>query len=157
MDISQIQAYPAILLTGIQAVGKSTFYQRHLSDTHMRINLDMLKTRRREQILLAACIEAQQPFVIDNTNITREDRARYLAAAQAAGLAVAGCYFQSRIADALRRNQQRQRTQPIPDQAITGTHRRMVPPQKDEGFADLFYIFIDSIGDFVIQEWNNAL
>lgn len=145
------------MFTGIQAVGKSTFYQRYLSDSHIRINLDMLKTRHREQILLAACIEAQQPFVIDNTNITREDRARYLAAAQAAGLSVAGCYFQSRIADAMRRNQQRQRARPIPAQAIAGTHKRLEPPQKSEGFADLFYIFIDDTGEFVTQEWNDAL
>lgn len=39
------------------------------------INLDTLKTRNRERILLAACLEAKQPFVLDNTNLTREVRA----------------------------------------------------------------------------------
>ena len=34
----------------------------------------MLKTRHRESILIAACIEAKQPFVIDNTNPTPKER-----------------------------------------------------------------------------------
>jgi hypothetical protein len=32
----------AVILTGIQAAGKSTFYQERFSGTHVRINLDML-------------------------------------------------------------------------------------------------------------------
>lgn len=58
----------AILLCGIQATGKSTFCRERLFSSHVRLNLDMLKTRHREDVLLRACIEAKQPFVIDNTN-----------------------------------------------------------------------------------------
>jgi len=65
-----------IIFIGIQAVGKSTFYQQRLFNTHIRINLDMLKTRHREQILTNVCLTAKQPFVIDNTNVTRSERAR---------------------------------------------------------------------------------
>ena len=39
-----------ILFTGVQASGKSTFYQQYFYHTHLRINLDMLKTRHREKI-----------------------------------------------------------------------------------------------------------
>ena len=35
----------AVILIGIQATGKSEFYKNKFADTHMRINLDMLKTR----------------------------------------------------------------------------------------------------------------
>jgi transcriptional regulator with XRE-family HTH domain len=35
----------AIIFVGIQASGKSTFYRERFFDTHLRINLDMLKTR----------------------------------------------------------------------------------------------------------------
>ncbi len=62
----------SILFIGIQATGKSTFFREQFFATHVRINLDMLKTHNRERILLAACLEAKQPFVIDNTNLTRE-------------------------------------------------------------------------------------
>lgn len=60
----------AIIFIGIQGAGKSTFYRHHFFNTHIRINLDMLKTRHREQIFLQACLEAKQPFVVDNTNPT---------------------------------------------------------------------------------------
>jgi predicted kinase len=68
----------AIIFIGIQATGKSTFYQRHYSDTHLRINLDMLKTRHRERTLLHTCLQIKQPFVVDNTNPDREQRREYI-------------------------------------------------------------------------------
>jgi len=36
-----------ILLMGIQAAGKSEFCKRRFYRTHIRLNLDMLKTRHR--------------------------------------------------------------------------------------------------------------
>lgn len=68
----------AVIFIGIQATGKSTFSQQRFFSTHIRINLDMLKTRNRERTLPAACLEAKQPFVLDNTNLTREARAGYI-------------------------------------------------------------------------------
>ena len=41
----------AVILIGIQGSGKSTFYRERFFDTHVRINLDMLKTRQREKLL----------------------------------------------------------------------------------------------------------
>ena len=73
-----------IVFIGVQAAGKSTFFKQNFVDTHIRINLDMLKTRHREQILFQACLEAKQPLVIDNTNPTPNDHARYVLPAKAA-------------------------------------------------------------------------
>ncbi len=73
----------AVLLIGIQASGKSTFYRDRFFDTHVRINRDMLRTRRRERLLLEACIAGLQPFVVDNTNVTPEERARSIGPAKA--------------------------------------------------------------------------
>jgi predicted kinase len=39
----------AVIFVGIQASGKSTFYCQRFFATHMRISLDMLRTRRRER------------------------------------------------------------------------------------------------------------
>lgn len=47
-----------------------------LSDEYVRINLDTLKTRNREQQLLKDCISTDQNVVIGNTNPTKADRAR---------------------------------------------------------------------------------
>jgi predicted kinase len=68
----------AVVFIGVQASGKSSFYRERFFDTHLRINLDMLKTRHRERMLLRACIEAGQSFVVDNTNPSVEERARYI-------------------------------------------------------------------------------
>ena len=48
-----------VLMMGVQAAGKSTFVKQRLYDTHLRINLDMLKTRYREEILVRACFFAR--------------------------------------------------------------------------------------------------
>jgi predicted kinase len=45
-----------VILMGIPASGKSTFYQQRFSTTHLRINLDMLRTRRRECSLFDWCL-----------------------------------------------------------------------------------------------------
>jgi predicted kinase len=97
----------AIIFIGIQATGKSTFFQQRFFATHVRINLDMLKTRNRERILLAACLDARQPFVIDNTNLTRQWRAGYIGQAKDAGFSVTGYYFKSALQAALERNSRR--------------------------------------------------
>src|SRR5215510_15125912 len=94
----------AVIFIGIQGAGKSTFYKERFFDTHVRINLDMLKTRHREQLLLKACIEAKQPFVVDNTNVTREQRAKYITAAKPAQFKITGYYFNTDIEDAIKRN-----------------------------------------------------
>jgi hypothetical protein len=55
-----------IVFSGIQASGKTTFYRERFLATHVRVSLDLLKTRQREDILLFACFAAQQPVVVDN-------------------------------------------------------------------------------------------
>ncbi len=110
----------AILFIGAQASGKSTFYRQRFFRSHVRINLDMLKTRHRERLLLNACIEMKQPFVVDNTNPNTEDRQRYIKPAMAAGFRVIGYYFQSEIAECLRRNAQRPLAERVPDAGVRG-------------------------------------
>ena len=141
---------------GIQATGKSTFVRQRLFDSHVRINLDMLRTRNRERLLFEACVEAGQPFVIDNTNATRTERERYLAPAREAGFRVIGYYFQSEIDASLRRNANRPEEARIPDAGIRGTHARLELPSRAEGFDSLFYVR-QKEGDFDIQEWNDEV
>ena len=87
----------AVVFIGIQASGKSTLYKEKFFRTHIRINLDMLKTRNRECIFLEFCVKAKQPFVIDNTNVTVMDRKKYIGIAKLNKFKVVGYYFQSNI------------------------------------------------------------
>ena len=65
-----------IIFCGVQASGKSTFYQQYFSNTHLRLNLDMLKTRHRENLLFEAALASKTKIVIDNTNPNIEARNR---------------------------------------------------------------------------------
>ncbi len=107
-----------IILVGIQGSGKSTFYQERFFKTHLRINLDMLKTRRREYAVFHACLEVNQRMVIDNTNPSRAERARYIIPARQAGFRVVGYYFLSRFEAALARNNQRRGKERIDERQL---------------------------------------
>lgn len=146
----------AIIFVGIQASGKSTFYRERFFDTHLRINLDMLKTRYREQLILRACIDAKQPFVVDNTNPSVEERARYIRPARSGGFRVVGYYFGSRVREALARNSDREGKERIPEKGILGTYKRLRVPGLEEGFELLRYVRIDEEGRFVVEEWSDA-
>ena len=142
----------AILFIGIQATGKSTFYKTHFADTHIRINLDMLKTRHREKKLFECCLEIQQPFVLDNTNLGRQDRQRYIPTIQQYGVALHGYYFASHLQETLDRNAQRG-PQAIPEKGILGSYKRLELPSYDEGFTKLYSVNLsDEI--FEISEWE---
>jgi predicted kinase len=147
----------AVIFIGIQATGKSTFFQQRFFNTHVRINLDMLKTRNRERILLAACLDARQPIVIDNTNLTREARAGYISQARATGFSVTGYYFKSALQAALERNRQRSGKALIPEKGIISAYRKLELPSFDEGFDRLFYVEIAEDGQFVVKEWSDEV
>jgi predicted kinase len=144
----------AVVFIGLQGAGKSTFYKERFFATHVRINLDMLKTRHREKRLLLAFVESGQPFVVDNTNATRSEREVYIRAAKDAGFRVVGYYFQSSVADCRRRNEQRPPAQQVPLRGILGTAGRMELPSAHEGFDELYYVRVGESGGFVIEAWN---
>jgi predicted kinase len=146
-----------ILFTGIQGSGKSQFYRERFSLTHVRINMDMLRTRHREELILNACLAGQTRAVVDNTNVTREQRARYIAAAKAAKFRVIGYYFSCRVADAIKRNSARTGEARVPDVAIFGTAARLELPRRDEGFDELYFVRIAENDQFIVEEWKDEV
>ena len=147
----------AVIFIGIQATGKSTFFRENFSDTHVRINLDMLKTRHRESRLISTCIETLQPFVIDNTNPQKADRARYLSSLASADFTVIGYFFESRIRDSLERNATRPKVQRIPEVGIKGTSSRLELPSIAEGFDKLFFVKPLENGQFSVSPWIDEI
>lgn len=147
----------AVVFIGIQATGKSSFYLARFWRTHVRINMDMLKTRHREALLLRACLEGKQAFVADNTNPSASERARYLTPARAAGFRVIGYYFRSLVTEALQRNSLRAGGERVPDIAIYGTHKRLQSPTYAEGFDELYYVTVDAEIGFTVEAWMNEV
>lgn len=147
----------AVIFIGIQATGKSTFYKDHFLNTHVRLNLDMLKTRHRERILLNACLESKQPFVVDNTNPTAAERSSYIRAAKEARFRVVGYYFRSQATASLERSSARDESRTVPDRAVLGTYNRLELPNKEEGFDELWYVKIGEDSGFDVQEWSDEV
>lgn len=145
-----------IILIGLQASGKSSFFLRQFYKTHLRLSMDMLKTRNREMILFNACLEAKQPVVIDNTNPTAKDRQRYINAFKEHQFEVVGYYFESRIEDCLKRNELRTGKERIPDIGLKGTFNKLELPKMSEGFDKLYYVSMEKDG-FKIAEWNDEV
>jgi predicted kinase len=150
--VINIQRMEAIIFVGIQASGKSTFYKERFFNTHVRISLDLLKTRHRENLFLQLCIATQQPFVIDNTNSTVEQRSKYITLAKTGNFRVNGYYFQPNPLASLGRNQQRPNRHQVPAKAIFGTHKQLQIPTLAEGFDALYYVAIDEEARFVVEE-----
>ncbi len=141
----------AIIFVGVQGSGKTTFYLERFFATHLRLSLDLLRTRHRERLLVEACIAAKQPFVVDNTNPTVEERARYIAPARAAGFRVVGYHFDLPIAVCLARNAARQGKQRVPVPGIYGTRKRLQPPTLAEGFDALYTVRQGESGDLLVE------
>jgi len=83
------------MFVGIQASGKSTFYKEHFFNSHARISNDLLKTKNREKQMFALCFDIGMPLVIDNTIVSREVRARYIAMLKEHGYRIRCYYFKS--------------------------------------------------------------
>lgn len=149
------QARPrAVILIGIPASGKSTYYATKLAPQgFVHINLDTLKTRHREETLVAECIRGRKEFAVDNTNTLRSERARYISAARAAGYELVGVYFQSRVADCVERNARRSGEARIPRAAVAAMSNRLELPSPNEGFDRLYYAAMGD-GGFVLSPWR---
>jgi predicted kinase len=146
-----------IVFCGIQATGKSTFYQQQFFHTHVRISKDLLRTRNRERRMLALCLETQMPCVIDNTNPTATERAVYIEPARAAGFRVIGYFFQSVAAEALVRNLLRPPARQVPEVGIRATRNRLERPQWSEGFDELYYVRVAANQQFIISPWQDEV
>ena len=142
----------AIIFMGIQASGKTTFYQRVLSDgAYSYVSLDELHTRHQEDMTISACLEQAKSFVIDNTNPEICDRERYIQRAKEHGYHVIGIFFQSIVKDCVGRNEGR--GMKVPSKAIAYTSNKLQMPSKKEGFDELYYVRIDN-DDFEISAWR---
>ena len=147
-----------ILLIGGQGAGKSTFYRQRFFNTHLRINLDMLKNRKREHALIRACLEAGQRFVVDNTNPTASDRRRYFDYANGSHFKISGYFFEASVEELLHRNAQRSGKEVIPEIGVRSTFKKLQRPQTSEGFDAIFRVqVLAELGDFQVQRWQSEV
>jgi predicted kinase len=145
-----------VVLVGLQAAGKSTFYRQRFAGTHALVSRDRFRNHRRpsqrQRELLEAELQAGRSVVVDNTSPAPSDRAAILSVARAFGASVICCFFVPDVRASLARNTRREGRERIPVVAIHATMKRLVPPTLSEGFDRLFEVQVTGEGQFRVEE-----
>lgn len=138
-DTAPHQQPLAIILMGIPAAGKSTFYAQELATRGIKhINLDTLHTRNKELLQIQEYLKNGISFAVDNTNTLPQERARYIKLATDAGYRIEGYFLRSRVQECILNNAER--AQKVPVAAIAAMSARLVLPSKKEGFDALYFV-----------------
>ena len=139
-------------MIGIPGSGKSTFCQKYFLE-YEHISLDVLHTRQRETTALQTALAARKNCVVDNTNVSVAERAKFIEAGKSAGYRIVGYYMRSKIDECLQRNATRSGKMRIPDAGVIGRAAQLELPKHAEGFDELHYVTITNDG-FAISDWK---
>ena len=129
-----------VILIGLPASGKSTYYLEHLAATHVHVSKDLLARGARQEPLIAKALAAGQSVVVDNTNPSPAIRAPLIALGRRHGARIVGYFFEIDVKTALVRNRGREGKARVPDVALFATKKKLVPPSYDEGFDEIHVI-----------------
>ena len=135
-----------VILIGLPAAGKTSFYRERFAGTHDQVSKDLLRNtrrpERRQEQLMAESLSSGRSVVVDNTNASAATRAPLIRLARTHGAQVTGYYFQTEAAAALRRNRVREGRERVPDVAIFAVRKRLEPPSVAEGIDRLFTVLL---------------
>ncbi len=147
-----------VILIGLQASGKSTFFRTCLAATYEYISKDQMRNNkhpgRRQALLIEEALQKGHSVVIDNTNATVEVRESLIRLGRRYDAEITGYYFESQVRQCLERNRLREGKARVPDVAIYVTAKKLVRPSYKEGFDKLFSVRITRDSSFEIQEWK---
>ena len=142
-----------MILIGVPGAGKTTFYQERFASTHVRISLDEVTSRSKLEAKVNDCIAAKNSFVVDNTNVRRQDREWFVRTARSAGYRVVGYDFRLGLRAAIKRNSLRKGKQVIPVPALIRIWKGMEQPDLNEGFDELSTVNIQKDGTYTIEPY----
>jgi len=147
-----------VILMGLQASGKSTFFRTRFALTHTHVSKDLLrnnrKPARRQHQLIEEALQAGRSVVVDNTNATKEERESLIALGHCYGATVIGYYFEVQLRESLERNKSRQGKTRVPEIAVFTTLKRLVRPSFEEGFDQLFSVRPLGNQTFEVSDWK---
>lgn len=133
-----------VILMGLPAAGKTTFFRERFASSHVHVSKDLFpnnrRPARRQEVLIDQALGAGRSVVVDNTNVTLQDRADLIAAARRHGARVIGYFFESSTRESVARNAARTGRARIPNVGIFAAAKRLAPPSRAEGFDELYRV-----------------
>ncbi len=132
-----------VILIGLPAAGKSTYFRAHFAATHVHVSKDLLPRGARQEPLIEAALAAGKSVVVDNTNPSAAIRAPLIALGRRHGARIVAYFFEAEVKTLLARNRQRQGKARVPDVALFVTRKKLAPPSYDEGFDEIHVIKTD--------------
>ncbi len=136
------------ILIGLQAAGKSTLYRSLFADSYEHISKDLLKSsknknKNQKQVeRIERAFQELRSVIIDNTNVTVQDRQPLIDVGRRYNAKIIGYYFEPDVSGSRTRNKQREGKAQVPEQAIFITAYKLEPPTYAEGFDTLYYVRI---------------
>ena len=143
-----------VLLVGLPASGKSTFYHERFADTHVHVSKDLIprsadKAKRQRRLIEEALAEGRS-VVVDNTNASPEERAAAIDLAKAAGARVVAYLFDETVPACRERNAKREGTVQVPLVGLYATAKRLRKPIADEGIDAIHVVRLGPEG-FIVE------
>jgi predicted kinase len=137
------RAREVVILVGLPGAGKSTFVRQVLGE-HVHISKDNFPNHRspsrRQTELIRRALAEGRSLVVDNTNVTVEERAKTIIEARQHGARIIGYYFDCTVGECVTRNACREGRARIPNVGILAAQKRMVLPSHSEGFDELYAV-----------------
>ncbi len=132
------------ILVGLPGAGKTTFFRQQLAHSHVHVSRDELPRGARAELLQRQALEhalgAGRKVVVDNTSVGVEQRAPLIQQAREHGARVVGYFFASTARECIARNAAREGRARVAVPGILALARRLVPPQRAEGFDELYVV-----------------
>lgn len=136
-----------IVCVGLPGSGKSFFVKQHLLPAgYVHVNRDILGTWQKCLALCEQSLPQGQSVVVDNTNVDKESRKRYIECAKEAGVSCR-CFLFSTSLDHCRHNNEfrlligtDKAHATVNDMVMRMLNKKFVDPAKNEGFNSIVRI-----------------
>jgi predicted kinase len=144
-----------VVLVGLQASGKTTFYRQRLAATHLHVSKDTFPNARRPQRrqlrMIEEALSAGRDVVVDNTNPSPAQWAPIILAARAHGARVVAYWFPPDLDASLSRNAARVGRTRVPDVGLYATIKILREPGPADGFDEVHTVGFDGNGGFDLR------
>ena len=125
-----------IVFVGMPGSGKNTYYNNYLSDTHIIIEQDILKTSPKVMKELSKSLKTGKSIVINSMNQTQEKREEYYEKAAEYNYNIKVLYF---LVNGSGFNELREK--PVPKIVYHKYFKSLEPPSSDNTPGEVFYVY----------------